>query len=504
MEIQRLQMPINSANDKTDNKENVSKKFSMATKIKACLVSSIAQELEIESNEVNVTIPFERYGLDSSTTISIIADLENCIGREIELDLLFDYPTIETLARYLAEKDEHLKSHTAYYYELDRRKQSLKRQGNYFLETELSECSDSWVIAEDKRMLMLSSYSYLGLLNHPEINEAAKTAIDTFGTGSHGVRLTAGTTILHRQLERKMANFFNSDDAIVYNSGYVTNFSTISALVKKGDCVIGDEFNHASIVDGCHMSGAKFLTFKHNDMTSLKQQLVESGSRRTLVVVDGVYSMEGDIANLPDIVELCKQFNAMLMVDEAHSLGVLGETGRGVQEHFNLKQDAIDVKMGTLSKTIPSSGGVIAGKKEIISYLKSHARGYIFSFALSPAQVAAALKSIEIIKHEPQRVTKLQHNTQRFVNGLKSFGFDVLNTQTPIVPIMCGSEKITFDMTRLCREYGLFVTPVFYPAVPINAPRIRACVSAMHSDEDINFALNILKKSAKKIELIYA
>lgn len=262
-------------------------------------------------------------------------------------------------------------------------------------------------------------------------------------------------------------------------------------MVGPEDYVLGDELNHASIVDGCRFSGARFLEFRHNDVDSLRQRLREASGQRTLVVVDAVYSMEGDIADLPRIVEACRQAGALLMVDEAHSLGVLGTRGRGVQEHFALPPDAIDVKMGTLSKSTASCGGFIAGKREIIRFLKRHARGFIFSVALPAPQVAAALKSLEILQREPERVERLREVTRRYVTGLRDLGFRLPPTKTPIVPILCDSDEQTLEMARRCREGGLFVIPILYPAVPRNAPRIRTNVMAGHSEADIDFALNV-------------
>jgi glycine C-acetyltransferase len=250
-------------------------------------------------------------------------------------------------------------------------------------------------------MLMLATYEYLGLLGHSHLKQSAITAIEEYGTGHHGVRLLAGTTTIHKQLEDRLARFMLAEDAIVYSSGYVTNLATISAIVGRGDCVVGDQWNHASIVDGCRMSGAEFLEFRHNDMDSLEENLNKTDGRRTLVVVDSVFSMDGDIIDMPEVIELCKAHNALLMVDEAHSLGVLGKTGRGIQEHFGLGPEDIDIKMGTLSKTLAGCGGFVAGREEIITFLRHHARGYIFSGALPAGQASVAIAALEVLEREP-------------------------------------------------------------------------------------------------------
>jgi glycine C-acetyltransferase len=351
-------------------------------------------------------------------------------------------------------------------------------------------------------MLMLGSYEYLGLLGHPHLKKTAISTIQRFGTGHHGVRLLAGTTTIHRQLEAKLAEFMRSEDAIVFSSGYVTNLATISALVGRGDVVIGDQWNHASIVDGCRMSGAEFLEFRHNDMDALASCLEKTQGRRTLVVVDSVFSMDGDIIDLPSTLELCRRYGALLMVDEAHSVGVLGETGRGIQEHFGLGPRDIDVKMGTLSKTLAGCGGFVAGCDEIITYLRHHARGYIFSGALPAGQASVAIAALEVLEQEPELVGRLRDNVHRYLNGLKQLGFDTAKSVTPIVPVMTRNDELTLEMTKLCRADGLLVIPVCYPAVPADAPRLRTCVSAIHSSEDIDFALEVLAQAGRATGLI--
>jgi glycine C-acetyltransferase len=351
-------------------------------------------------------------------------------------------------------------------------------------------------------MLMFSSYSYLGLVGHPEVNEAAKAAIDAYGTGSHGARLIAGTTEAHRRFEHEIAGFVGAEAAVVFNTGYVTNLATVAALVGEGDCVLGDEYNHASIADGCRFSGAEAVTFRHNDPGSLEERLRGAGGRGKLVVVDAVYSMEGDVAPLPEIVELCDRYDALLMVDEAHSLGVLGATGRGILEHFGLPPDAIDVKMGTLSKSLGSCGGYIAGDSALVDHLRHAARGYLFSVAAPAPQVAAALKGLELLRREPGRVEILRENTFRFVAGLKRLGFRLTDTRTPIVPILCDTDDRAREMTARCREMGLFVVPIAYPAVPMNSPRVRASVTASHAPADIDLALDILGRAGREAGLI--
>ena len=385
---------------------------------------------------------------------------------------------------------------------MNARVRSIKEQGLYFFEPIITEHDGPWVVADGKRMLMLGSYEYLGLLGHPHTKQAAMAALQHFGTGHHGVRLLAGTTNLHRQLEVKLANWMKADNAIVYSSGFMTNLATISTLVDHNCCVIGDEWNHASIVDGCKASGAEFLIFKHNDMDSLAEMLRKSAGKRTLVVVDAVFSMDGDIIDLPSVIDLCKKHNALLMVDEAHSLGVLGKTGHGIQEHFGLADDDIDIKMGTLSKTLASCGGFVAAKEEIIMFLRHHARGYIFSGAIPTGQTAAAIAALEVIEREPELVTRLHENVGYYLKGLQALGFETGNTSTAVVPVMTKTEPITLQMTKLCREAGLFAVPVAFPAVPLNAPRLRTCISALHGKPELDFALKVLGEAGRKCGLI--
>ena len=351
-------------------------------------------------------------------------------------------------------------------------------------------------------MGMYASYSYLGLVGHPRINAAAKNAIDRFGTGTHGVRSLAGSLVIHRELEETIANFKRAEAAVTYTSGYVTNLTVVSTLLGREDYVISDKLNHASIVDGCMMSGAKFLRFRHNDMESLEirlKQIPEDAAK--LVIADAVFSMDGDIIDLPTVVKLCKQYNAWLMIDEAHSVGVLGKTGRGIEEYFGL-EGSIDIKMGTLSKTIPSVGGYVAGKKDVIEFLRHASRGYIFSAALPPAQAAAANEAFKVILDEPWRIEKLWANSQQFIKGLKERGFDTMLTETAIVPVLCGQDEVAYKMTQHCQKAGFFVLPVVSPAVPVGLARLRATVTAAHEPEDIELAMNVIEKAGKENGLI--
>ena len=379
----------------------------------------------------------------------------------------------------------------------------LKANDLYFYNQPVEEMlGDSKVRVRGRVMGMYASYSYLGLVGHPRINAAAKAAVDKFGTGTNGVRTLAGTLTIHDELEETIANFKHTEGAITYTSGYATNLTVVSTMMGRGDYVFSDKLNHASIVDGCLMSGAEFRRFRHNDMEHLEGLLRNAPADvAKLVIADSVFSMDGDIIDLPRVLDLCKQYKAWLMIDEAHSVGVLGERGTGIEEHFGLG-DVIDIKMGTLSKTIPSVGGYVAAKKDIITYLRHASRAYIFSAALPPAQAAAANEAFKVILDEPERIEKLNLNTRQFIGGLKSMGFDTMLTETAIVPVLCGDDRTAFEMTREAQYNDVFVLPVVSPAVPEGLARLRATVTAAHDPSEIERAMDVIGDAGKKLGII--
>lgn len=380
---------------------------------------------------------------------------------------------------------------------------SAKDNDLYFYNQPITEILPGMkVLVNGREMGMYASYSYLGLVGHPRINEAAKKAVDKYGTGTHGVRSLAGTLTIHTELEETISNFKHSEAALTYSSGYATNLTVVSTMMGRGDYVFSDKLNHASIVDGCLMSGAEFRRFRHNDMEHLEGLLKNAPADvAKMVIADSVFSMDGDIIDLPKTVELCKKYKAWLMIDEAHSVGVLGKTGTGIEEHFDM-YDSIDIKMGTLSKTIPSVGGYVAGKKELIDYLRHASRAYIFSAALPPAQAAAANESFKVILDEPERIEKLNLNTKQFINGLKSMGFDTMLTETAIVPVLCGDDMSAYAMTAEAQHQDVFVLPVVSPAVPEGLARLRATVTAGHDPSEIERAMDVIGEAGKKLGII--
>ncbi len=380
---------------------------------------------------------------------------------------------------------------------------TLKENDTYFFNQPISELhGGARVVVNGREMGMYASYSYLGLVGHPRINAAAKAAIDKYGTGTHGVRTLAGSLDIHSELEETISEFKHAEAAITYSSGYVTNLTVISTLMGRGDYVFSDKINHASIVDGCLMSGAKFRRFRHNDMAQLEKMLATAPSDvGKMVVADAVFSMDGDIIDFPKVVELCQKYDAWLMIDEAHSTGVLGKTGRGIEEHFGMP-GVIDIKMGTLSKTIPSVGGYVAGSEDLITFLRHASRAYIFSAALPPAQAAAANEAFKVILDEPWRVEKLNANTEQFITGLQARGFNTMNTVTAIVPVLCGEDDTAYALTRYAQRHDVFMLPVVSPAVPVGLARLRATVLAAHEPDEIEYAMDVLAEGGKQLGII--
>ncbi|MBU5316396.1 pyridoxal phosphate-dependent aminotransferase family protein [Clostridium bornimense] len=356
---------------------------------------------------------------------------------------------------------------------------------------------------DGKDVIMLTSNNYLGLSTHPEIIKAIKKAVDKYGTGTCGARLHNGTTVLHKQLEEKIAEYFRTESAMIVSAGYLANVSALSTLCNDSDSVIiTDQLNHMSIVDGIAMSNAKVKIFSHNNMEKLEYILQKSQEfQRKLIVVDGVYSMDGDIACLDEIVELAEKYDAAVMVDEAHSIGFFGETGRGTSEHFKL-EDKVAIKMATFSKSLAGVGGCIASDKDTIDYLKHQAHQYIFNASLPPAVVAGVLKSFEIMEKETWRREKLWDNTIRFRKGLKELGFNTMNSISPIIPIYIGDDNTNMHMTKELLNRGVYIATAIFPSVPMNKSRLRTTITASLSSEEIDRALDIMGEVGRRFGVI--
>ena len=357
------------------------------------------------------------------------------------------------------------------------------------------------VITEGRKMIMLGSNNYLGLTNHPKVKEAAIEAVRKYGSGCAGTRLLNGTLDIHVKLEEKLASFFRKEAALTFSTGYQTNLGIITSLAGKHDVVVIDKLDHASIIDACRLSYAEVKKFRHNDMSSLDYVLMECGNRGKLVVVDGVYSMEGDIAPLPDIVKICRKYGARLMVDDAHGIGVLGKTGRGTVEHYGLENE-VDIIMGTYSKSLASIGGFVAASEEVIHYMKHSSRQLIFSASPPPASVAAVIAALDIIDGEPERRERLWHNTHKMMNAFKQMGYDTGISETPIIPLVIGEMEPTFRMWRTLFDAGVFVNSVVPPATTPGRCLIRTSYMATHTDAMLDRVLGVIEKAGKSLGVI--
>ena len=388
--------------------------------------------------------------------------------------------------------------------EFEARYQMLKAADRYFyLQPVVGKVNNRVTMVGGRELIMLASYSYLGLMGHEGIEAAAKQAIDEYGTGAGGVRLLTGTTDLHERLEARLAKYSKREDAAVYSSGFLTNVAIITALTTPKDMVVMDKLDHASIVDGCMLSGARWRTFRHNDMDHLESILRRAKGKyeSTMVIVDSVFSMDGDMCDLPALRRICDEYGARLMVDEAHSVGALGATGRGIEEHFDM-EGSIDIKMGTMSKAIPSVGGYAAGDRKLINYLKHNSRPFIFSAGLPPAQCATAIAALDVIENEPWRVQRLQAVQGEYARGLMELGFNTMETSTAIVPVHIGDEMKTLDLTARLFELGIFVCPIVHPAVPKGTERLRTCLMATHTEEDLAKIFETFEKAGKELNII--
>ncbi len=365
----------------------------------------------------------------------------------------------------------------------------------------IESAQDPEIIMDGRKMVMVGSNNYLGLTSHPKVKEAAIEAIKKYGTGCAGSRFLNGTLDIHVQLEEKLARFMRKEAALIFSTGFQVNLGVISAIVGKDDVVIIDKMDHASIIDGCRLSFGDVKKFRHNDMADLERLLGEYEDRDKLIVVDGVFSMEGDIANLPEIVALARKYGARLMVDDAHGIGVLGKTGRGTAEHFGL-EDEVDLIMGTYSKSLASIGGFISGSADIIHYIKHIARPLIFSASPPPASVAAVSAAVDIIENEPERREQLWKNTTKMLKGFRDLGFQVGHSQTPIIPLIVGDDEKAFIMAVMLQEEGVFANVAVTPAVPNGMALIRTSYMATHTNEHLDIVLRAFEKTGKKLGII--
>jgi glycine C-acetyltransferase len=385
---------------------------------------------------------------------------------------------------------------------LDQELDGLKQQGLFNTIRTIGTAQDAWVHVDGKKVLNMCANNYLGFANHDDLKKAAQQAIHDYGVGPAAVRSIAGTMTLHNELETKLARFKNVEAAITFQSGFNSNIATIPTLMAAEDVIFSDELNHASIIDACRLSKAKTVRYAHCDAGSLASRLTEyKSARRKLVVTDGVFSMDGDIAPLPEIVAVADKSQAMIMVDDAHGEGVLGNAGRGITDHFQL-HGKVDIEIGTLSKAFGVVGGYVSGKKQIVDFLRQRARPFLFSSAVTPADVAACIKAVDILTESGALVEKLWHNTQYLQSGLQRLGFDIGVTVTPITPVMIGDPGIAQKFSRLLFDGGIFGMAISFPTVPKGKDRIRVMNSATHSKEDLDFAIAVFERVGKETGII--
>jgi 8-amino-7-oxononanoate synthase len=378
----------------------------------------------------------------------------------------------------------------------------IREAGIYPYYRAISSGQDPVVTHLGKELIMLGSNNYLGLTNHPEVKEAAAVALAMFGTGCAGSRLLNGTLDIHLQLEERLATFTGREDALTFSTGFQVNLGVLSCLLRRSDVALLDGMNHASLIDGCRLGFGKTYKYQHNDMADLEKKLANlPRDKGKIIAVDGVFSMEGDTANLPEIVELKNRYGARLMVDDAHGIGVFGINGRGTPEHYGL-EDEVDLVMGTFSKSLATIGGFIAGRAEVVDFIRHEARAAIFSAAPPPASMAAAMKALEIIEREPERRKNLWEHARFMKREFETLGFDTGPSESPVIPLLVGEDEATFVMTMKLQERGVFANPVISPAVPKGQAMMRTSYMATHTAEHLECALEAFAAVGREMGII--
>jgi glycine C-acetyltransferase len=381
--------------------------------------------------------------------------------------------------------------------------ESLKRAGLYGEMKVVESGQGAWVVMNGARMLNLCSNNYLGLANHDNLKAKVKDAVQTYGVGASGARLICGTTVLHRELEKKLAHFKRTEDTLIYSSGWDANIGAIQALVGKGDVIFSDELNHGSLIDACRLSGAEKRIYPHKDTAASEKALKKSGgARRRLIVTDGVFSMDGDIAPLPEIVEVADSYDALIMVDDAHGEGVLGSRGRGLVDHFGM-HGRVDVEMGTMSKAFGVIGGYITGSAVLVDYLRQRSRTSLLATAPTIIDMAAGIAAIQTLEDSGELVDRLWDNTRYFKAKLSELQYTLGESQTPIIPVLLGDEHLTQDFENRLLAGRIFAHAIVYPTVPKNKARLRLQVSAVHSKEDLDFALEAFERIGREMGILH-
>ena len=497
--------------------------------IKSWLVSQLAERLEIETNEIDIERDFIDYGLNSIEVVNLSGELENLLGRRLPPTLLLDYPTIESLAEYLVEDTSedtgpnlHKKLENEVevptsnptteteeipleYYSFDLYPEYLQLQkqladlnatgiGNpFFIPQE--RVNNNTTVISGRELVNYATYNYLGMCGDPFVSNAAKEAINHYGTSVSASRLLSGEKPLHQELEREIADFIGVEDSILYVGGHATNVTTISHLFGQNDLILHDSLSHNSIFQGCLLSGATIIAFPHNDWEALDKLLRDRRHRykRVLIAIEGVYSTDGDIPDLPKFIEIKKHYKAFLMVDEAHSIGTIGKHGRGISEYFGINPNDVDLWMGTLSKSFASCGGYIAGSKALVEYLKYTSPGFVYSVGISPPDTASVLAAIRLLKKEPERVAQLQEKSRLFLQCARERGLNTgMSKDSPVIPIIVGESIKSVMLSQSLFKRGINVAFMFYPSVPQNAARLRFFITCNHTEEQIRFTIDAM------------
>ena len=519
---------------------NGSNAVSKAEAIQGWLIDRLAVILEIEPNQIDVGQDFEEYGLESAEAINLSGDLEDYLGCRLPPTLLWEYQNIEALAQYLAsnsfdrgqidsandlirvsstELADLNKNSTGdrteiapenYQFEEFPEYKKLQAQqkqvaslgnGNPFFVPQEGIVNDRTTI-DGRELINFATYNYIGMCGDPQVTAAAKSATDLYGTSACASRLISGEKPIHRELERELADFIGVEDSIVMVGGHATNVTTIGHLFGNNDLVIYDSLSHNSILQGCFLSGASLVAFPHNDIQALEAILRDRRHRyqRVLIAIEGVYSTDGDIANLPQAIALKQQYKTFLMVDEAHSMGTIGKTGRGISEYCDVNPHDVDLWMGTLSKSFASCGGYIAGSSALVEYLRYTAPGFVFSVGMSPPNTAATIAAIRILKAEPERATRLQERAKLFLDLAKEQGLNTgMSQDSPVIPIIVGDSLKSIRLSQNLFKRGINVPFMIYPSVPQNGARLRFFITCNHTEKQITETVNILAEELNKL-----
>ena len=513
--------------------------------IEGWLIDKVAESLQIDPHEIDIRQEFSEYGLDSVEAINVSGELENYLGCRLSPTLLWDYQNIASLAEYLATHPEDICDGSEsngleivspfaatelnisslesinteteltipqeyYCFEQTPEYQKLQLQlqqvqslgnGNPFFIPQDQVASDTTIV-DQRQLINFATYNYIGMCGDPLVDKSAQNAIARYGTSACASRLISGEKPIHRELEKKLADFLGTEDSIVMVGGHATNVTTIGHLFGKNDLVLYDALSHNSILQGCFLSGASLVAFPHNDFATLESILRDRRHRyqKVLIVIEGVYSTDGDIADLPSFIRLKKKYKTFLMVDEAHSLGTIGATGRGIAEYFGVNSADVDIWMGTLSKSLASCGGYIAGSAAIVEYLKYTAPGFVFSVGMSPPNAGATLAAIEVLQAEPERVTRLQERAKLFLALAKEHGLNTgMSQDSPVIPIIVGDSLKSIQLSQNLFKLGINVPFMIHPSVPQNEARLRFFVTCNHTEEQIRLTVQTLTQELRKL-----